>query len=123
MPSLRYILEWHYQHLDFNSSMQSYLVKQHASAAINLLDCGNIVTMMPMFVDIIEICLCKWFNAAAGMQNGLQDAAQKILLSTCLNIATKFVKNSVNQFKSFIENYFRLFLESESFLALCKGMR
>lgn len=118
------MLEWHYQNLIFNETSQSRLLKQHAASVINILDCGNVVACLSVFADLIEICLCKWFSAAA-QQCNKNSFEQKILLSACLHVATKFIKNCTNQqqYTSFIENYFRLFLESQSFIVMCKEMR
>uniref|UniRef100_A0A336LQ73 CSON010710 protein n=1 Tax=Culicoides sonorensis TaxID=179676 RepID=A0A336LQ73_CULSO len=113
------MLEWHYQNLVFEEN-GPFIVKQHASAVLNLLLCGEISCCYPIFVDILEISLCKWFNSAA--RNGLQEFSQKLLLSTCLNVCGEFMGREPGPFLTFIDNYLRLFLESNTFKMLTEEL-
>uniref|UniRef100_A0A336LKS0 CSON010847 protein n=1 Tax=Culicoides sonorensis TaxID=179676 RepID=A0A336LKS0_CULSO len=119
LPALRYMLEWHYQNLVFEEN-GPFIVKQHASAVLNLLLCSEISCCYPIFVDILEISLCKWFNSA--VRNGLQEFSQKLLLSTCLNVCGEFMGREPGPFLTFIDNYLRLFLESNTFKMLTEEL-
>lgn len=114
------MLEWHYQNLVFEEH-GPFIIKQHAAAVLNLLLCGDISSCYPIFVDILEISLCKWFNAAT--RNGLQEFSQKLLLATCLNICSEFMGREPQPFMTFVDNYLRLFLESDTFKSLTEEMR
>lgn len=81
---------------------------------------GNITSWYPMFIDIVEICLCKWFNSAA--RNGAPEFSQKLLLSSCLDVAALFVGHEPGPFNSFVDNYLRLFLESKSYQEITDEM-
>lgn len=75
-----------------------------------------------MFADTVEICLCKWFSLAATRSN-VDDFSQKILLAACLNVGAKFVKHDSERFTAFVDNYFKLFIESETLTAISKEFR
>lgn len=120
LPALRYMLEWHYQNLVFKEQ-GPFIIKQHAAAVLNLLLCGDMSCCYPLFVDIFEISLCKWFNSAA--RNGLPEFSQKLLLASCLNVCGEFMGREPKPFMTFVDNYLRLFLESHTFKRLTEEMR
>lgn len=106
------MLEWHYQNLDFEEN-GPFILKQHAATVLNILLCGNISSCYDMFIDVLEIVFCKWFNTAS--RHGLQEFSQKILLSTCLEVCGKFMGYEPRPFYTFTDTYLRLFMESKSF--------
>lgn len=114
------MLEWHYQNLIFEQN-GSFIIRQHAAAVLNLLCCGKTSTCYPLFFDIIEICLCKWFNTAT--LHGAPEFSQKLLLASCLDVATQFIGHELGPFESFAGNYLRHFLESQTFNDINKEIR
>lgn len=120
LPALRYMLEWHYQNLVFDEN-GPFIIKQHATSTLNVLLCGDIRHCYPIFVDILEISLCKWFNAAT--RNGLYEFSQKLLLATCLNVCMEFMCREHRPFMTFINDYLKLFLESNTYKNLTEEMK
>ncbi|XP_063709382.1 RNA polymerase II-associated protein 1 [Culicoides brevitarsis] len=120
LPAIRYMLEWHYQHLIFEEN-GPFIIRQHATAALNLLLCGDVTHCYPLFVDIFELSLCKWFNAAS--RTGLNEFSQKLLLATCLDVCGELMRREPRPFMTFVDNYFRLFLESEAYTKLTEELR
>jgi hypothetical protein len=101
------MLEWHYQYLKFEAD-GPFVLRTHASAVVALLGAGNINLAMPMFADILMMCLSKWFSSAA--KSGLHEFSQKILISICLDTTIKFLQYQPTVFHNFIDNYLKPFL-------------
>lgn len=108
MP-IRYLLEWHYQNLDFQKD-NHFIIRQHASALLYLLGCGNLVVTFPIFSEPFKMCCCKWFTMAT--RGGANEFSQKLLLSTALDVGGPFVTFASEFFYDFIDDYLLKFLTS-----------
>lgn len=108
MP-IRYLLEWHYQHLDFQQD-NHFIIRQHASGLFYLLGCGNLVVTFPIFSEIFKMCCSKWFTMAT--RGGVKEFSQKLLLSTALDVGGPFVAFAPEFFYDFIDDYLMKFLKS-----------
>lgn len=118
MP-IRYLLEWHYQQLNFQQD-NHFIIRQHASALMYLLSCGNIVVTFPVFSEIFKMCCCKWFTMAT--REGTKEFSQKLLLSTMLDVAGPFVKFSPGFFYDFTDDYLMKFLKSSHYQQMAKKL-
>lgn len=110
--ALRYLLEWHYQFLDFQLD-NHFIIRQHASALLHLLGTGNVVVMFPMFSEVFKMCSSKWFMMAA--RHGVEEFSQKIILSSCLDVSEKFASFSSEYFYDFVDDYLLRFMRSSTF--------
>lgn len=108
MP-IRYLLEWHFQHLDFQRD-NHFIVRQHASALLYLLSCGNRVVTFPIFSEPFKMCCSKW--CAMATRSGAGEFSQKLLLSTIIDVAMPFVTFASEYFYDFVDNYLLKFLNS-----------
>lgn len=108
MP-IRYLLEWHYQHLDFQRD-NHFIIRQHASSLLYLLGSGNLVVTFPIFSETFKMCCCKWFTMAT--RGGANEFSQKLLLSTVLDVGGPFVSFAAEYFYDFIDDYLMKFLKS-----------
>lgn len=108
MP-MRFLLDWHYQHLDFQQD-NHFIVRQHASSLLHLLGCGNRVVTFPIFSEIFKMCSCKWFTMAD--RGGANEFSQKLLLSSVLDLGAQFVAFGTEYFYDFIDSYLLKFLKS-----------
>lgn len=111
MP-IRYLLEWHYQNLEFQQD-NHFIIRQHASCLMYLLNCGNLVVIFPVFSEVFKMCCCKWFTMAS--RGGVREFSQKILLSTLLNVADPFVSFASEYFYDFVDDYLIKFLTSPKY--------
>lgn len=109
LMGLRYLLEWHYQHLDFQQE-NHFIIRSHASALIYLLTGSNMSITFPIFAEIFKMCCCKWFHMAC--RYGVTEFSQKMLLSSTLDVANYFVVFSTEFFYEFIDEYLMKFLSS-----------
>ena len=116
---IRYLLEWHYQQLNFQQD-NHFIIRQHASALMYLLGCGNIVVTFPIFAEIFKMCCCKWFTMAT--REGTKEFSQKLLLSTMLDVGAPFVKFSSEFFFDFIDDYLMKFLKSTHYQKMAKEL-
>lgn len=118
MP-IRYLLEWQYQQLNFQQD-NHFIIRQHASALLYLLGCGNIVVTFPIFSEVFKMCCCKWFTMAT--REGTKEFSQKLLLSTMLDVGGPFVKFSSEFFYDFIDEYLIKFLKSRHYQEMAKEL-
>lgn len=118
MP-MRYLLEWHYQQLNFQLD-NHFIIRQHASALMYLIGCGNIVVSFPIFSEIFKMCCCKWFTMAT--REGTKEFSQKLLLSTMLDVARPYIKFSSEYFYDFIDEYLIKFLKSTHYQQMAKEL-
>lgn len=109
---IRYLLLWHFQQLDFQKD-NHFIVRQHASSLLYLLDCGNTVVTFPIFSEPFKTCASKWFTMAT--RCGSEEFSKKLLLSTVLDVGAQFVKFSTEYFFDFVDDYLMKFLSSAYF--------
>lgn len=117
--SIRYLLEWHYQFLDFQID-NHFIIRQHACSLIYLLRCGNVIVIFPMFSEIFKMCCSKWFTMAN--RYGANEFSQKILLSTILDICGYFTNFSAEYFYDFIDDYLMRFMTSSNYIKITEEM-
>lgn len=118
MP-IRYLLEWHYQHLNFQQDSH-FIIRQHASALLYLLGCGNIVVTFPIFSEVFKMCCSKWFTMAT--RSGANEFSQKLLLSSALDVGGPFVSFASGYFYDFIDDYLMKFLKSSHYERMAKEL-
>lgn len=111
MP-MRYLLEWHFQNLDFQLDSH-FIIRQHASALLYLISCGNLVVTFPIFSETLKMCCCKWVTMATRF--GAGEFSQKLLLSTVLEVGAPFVNFASEFFYDFIDDYLLKFLNSSHY--------
>lgn len=109
MSPIRYLLEWHYQHLNYQQD-NHFIIRQHASSLIYLVGSGNFIINSKFFTEIFKRCCCKWFAMAE--RHGAREFSQKVLLSTLLDVGAGFVKYAADQFYDFVDKYLLKFLNS-----------
>lgn len=123
LPALRFLLEWHYHYSEYTECTPNGhpLIRQHASALLSLIACGNTINFWPIFHDLLPLCLNKWFNSAS--KDGNDSAfSHYMLLSCCLDVATKILENKSKDINEFSEKYLVGFLMSQCFSNLCSDM-
>ncbi|KAG5674271.1 hypothetical protein PVAND_004251 [Polypedilum vanderplanki] len=108
MP-MRYLIEWHYQFLQFTSS-NHFIIRTHASALLHLLGRSNITVSFTIFGEIFKMCCSKWFHIA--QREGVTEFSQKILLSSLLDVVCSFIKFGHEFFYDFLNDYFIKFMNS-----------
>ena len=116
---IRYLLEWHYQNLNFQQDSH-FIIRQHASSLLYLLGCGNLVVTFPIFSEIFKMCCCKWFTMAT--RDGAKEFSQKLLLSTVLDVGGPFVTFAAEFFYDFIDQYLIKFLQSPYYQRMTAGL-
>lgn len=114
MP-IRYLLEWHYQHLDFQQD-NHFIIRQHACGLLYLLGCGNRVVTFPIFSETFKMCCCKWFTMAS--RGGANEFSQKLLLSTALDVGRPFITFAPEFFYDFIDDYLVKFMKTPQYLKM-----
>lgn len=119
MP-LRYLLEWHFQHLDFHER-NHFICRMHASALLYLIQCSNVAITYTIFGETFKMCCKKWFARAT--TRSLQDLSQKILLSCVLDVAGTFIKFIPEFFYDFINEYLVKFLTSNCYQELTESLQ
>lgn len=119
MP-LRYLLEWHFQHLDFHER-NHFICRIHASALIYLIQCSNVAITYTLFGETFKMCCKKWFQRAAN--RSLQDFSQKILLSCLLDVSGSFINFIPEFFYDFINEYLVKFLASNCYQELIDSLQ
>lgn len=117
--SIRFLMEWHYQHLQFQDD-KHFIIRQHASSLLYLLSCSNIVVTYPVFSGIFKMCLSKWFTMAT--RGGVNEFSQKVLLSSLLEAACPFICFASEFFYDFINNYLIGFLKSDQYKKMTSMM-
>lgn len=118
MP-IRYLLEWHFQQLDFQRD-NHFIIRQHASALVYLLGCGNLVVTFPIFSEPFKKCCSKWFAMAT--RGGAGEFSQKLLLSTLLEVGAPYVTFASEFFYDFIDDYLLKFLNSPHYKRLAENL-
>ncbi|KAL7032681.1 hypothetical protein ACKWTF_007380 [Chironomus riparius] len=119
MP-LRYLLEWHFQNLDFHER-NHFVCRIHASALLYLIQCSNVAITYTIFGETFKMCCKKWFARAAS--KSLQDLSQKILLSCVLDVSGSFIKFIPEFFYDFINDYLFKFLASNCYQELTESLQ
>jgi len=119
MP-LRYLLEWHFQHLDFHER-NHFICRIHACALIYLIQCSNVAITYTLFGETFKMCCKKWFQRAAN--RSLQDFSQKILLSCLLDVSGTFINFIPEFFYDFINEYLVKFLASNCYQELTDSLQ
>lgn len=119
IPSMQFLIKWHFEHLDFQAA-HHFILRQHASALLYLLACGNTVVTLPIFAEDFKMCCCKWFTMA--MRGGVKEIIQKNLLSCLLDVATPFVRFVPEFFYDFIKEYLLKFMESPHYSSMSQEL-
>jgi RNA polymerase II-associated protein 1 len=109
--SLRYLLEWHYQFLDFHAN-NHFIIRMHASAILNLLTCSNLVLYATVLLEIVKMSCSKWFYMAS--RENVTECSQKILLSAALEVTCASLYAS-ESFHDFFDDYLKAFLKSKAY--------
>lgn len=117
---IRYLLEWHFESVDFQAE-NHFIIRQHASALLQLLDCGNRVVTFPIFAESFIRCCCKWFAMAT--RGGAKEFSQKLLLSTALDVSFTFVSFASGFFFEFVDKYLLMFMRSPYFQRMVKELK
>lgn len=108
LETMSYHLKYHYNRLDFQ--MESFFLhRQHASALLQMIGTGNTVVTFERFHEDLISCLSKWTDSTS--RHGLREYSQRLLLSATFDLGSKFFKLSPNRFYSFIDEYFKPFLQ------------
>lgn len=116
---IKRLLTWQFHSMEFQQD-NHFIIRQHASALIYLLGCGNRVVTFPELGELFNNCCCKWFAMAARW--GAKEFSQKLLLSTLLNVGAPFVEFSSEFFHKFVETYLKQFLNSQHYKDMLKGL-
>jgi hypothetical protein len=114
------MLEWHYQYLKFTID-GPVVLRTHAAAVIALLGAGKTEIALPLFAEILTMCLSKWFSAAA--RDGVHEFSQKILIAVCLDTSIKFLQHQPTVFHKFIDNYLKPFMMDPAFGRIMAELR
>ncbi len=93
---VRYLLEWHYQFLNYDQE-NHFIIRQHAASLIYLLSVGNMVIVFPQFSEIFKMCLCKWFTMASRSGTNEVSYFQLNLASGLIQNFCSFLRNSCYQ--------------------------
>ncbi|XP_070493539.1 RNA polymerase II-associated protein 1 isoform X2 [Chironomus tepperi] len=118
--SLRYLLEWHFQHLDFHER-NHFVCRIHASALLYLIQCSNVAITYSIFGETFKMCCKKWFQRASS--RSLQDLSQKMILSCVLDVAGSFIKFIPEFFYDFITDYLVKFLASNCYQEITESLQ
>lgn len=110
---LSYYLNFHYNRLDFQNEV-FFIYRQHASAMIQLISCGNIVATYGPLRKPFQLCFCKWVEMAR--RHGVHEFSQTLLLSTMFDVGAQFMRFSTESFFEFTDRFFKPFLRSDNFM-------
>ncbi|KAJ6635703.1 RNA polymerase II-associated protein 1 [Pseudolycoriella hygida] len=117
MPAMQYLLEWHYNFVQFDRVGGHSIIRQHASALIALIGCKPFTCGIKEFTDKLNQCISKWFYIAT--RQNLQDFSQIILLSTSLVTLSRL---QGCDHTAFVKQYLIPFLNSQCFTQLCNDL-
>ncbi len=64
IPAYQYLLEWHYNFLQFEQLGGHSVIRQHGSALVALIGCKAFSSTPNAFTDRLNQCISKWFYTA-----------------------------------------------------------
>lgn len=74
IPAYQYLLEWHYNFLQFDKLGGHSIIRQHAAALISLIGCKLFGCTNESFAHKLNQCISKWFYTAT--QQTIQDVSK-----------------------------------------------
>ncbi|KAG4070611.1 hypothetical protein HA402_013531 [Bradysia odoriphaga] len=117
IPAYQYLLEWHYNFLQFDQLGGHSIIRQHGAALISLIGCKSFSCATDAFPNRLNQCISKWFYAAT--HHIVQDFSQIVLLATSLQSLSRLQGYDHSEF---IRRFVIPFLRSDSFKKMCNDL-